>query len=460
MKTLNTMACLFAIAAASAALAGGPGGGGGHGGSGGHAGGGHGGVGGADNVKCNGGIFSLFASKHDEVADTYAGPQINRLSMNAYDSVANADQLREALLHFLDQDEPTTASALRKALSELNWVKVTDLSSPVDTGLSISAWDKILEGCSREQVAKQDFDVVDAQGRTRIRYVPEKLGQYPVLVQALAELHEARLHIAFVNAGKPANPDVPALEDEARAELARIWSLPGLNPAMLTEVVQDNGWSREVVMKAGFNILDRYLRQDDTLFSAQLPESDRSQVQSYSDAIAMYGDVNRKAACDMPLIDYAMTRQLEGTGDVAYAPASQAAKMMIDHGADLEAKDLYGRTPIIVATIRDIIRDSAKVLHDDDFMVEALRKAGADINFAWCRPGSLAGEPALTPLDVAKKLHAGRVSKMLEKLGAKRGKKIGAKCESTVPQVTSDVRKAAQCELIQGRLLWYGKTDL
>ena len=116
--------------------------------------------------------------------------------------------------------------------------------------------------------------------------------------------------------------------------------------------------------------------------------------------------------------------------DVAIYADLHSVQVLLDHGADLNAADPLGRTPLMYAARSDA--PSAEV-------VKLLLKRGADVN---AKDGHAnAGDMGWTALDMAKQNGNTAVITVLEKAGAKPG---GMPREVLTPRLNNEIRASIQ----------------
>jgi ankyrin repeat protein len=112
----------------------------------------------------------------------------------------------------------------------------------------------------------------------------------------------------------------------------------------------------------------------------------------------------------------------------------KSVRMMLDHGADVNAYDPLGRTPLMYAVISDALSlDVVKLLVD----------RGADVNAKSRHPNS--GDSGITVLDIAKRNGDLRIIDFLVKSGAKETAEPPA--PTLKPRQNNTIRKAIQDSL-------------
>ena len=116
--------------------------------------------------------------------------------------------------------------------------------------------------------------------------------------------------------------------------------------------------------------------------------------------------------------------------EVAIYADLHSVQVLLDHGADANAPDPLGRTPLMYAARSDA--PSAEV-------VKLLLEHGADVNAKDTHPN--AGDQGWTALDMAKQNGNTAVVAMLEKAGAKSG---GMPHEVLTPRLNNEIRASIQ----------------
>lgn len=121
--------------------------------------------------------------------------------------------------------------------------------------------------------------------------------------------------------------------------------------------------------------------------------------------------VMTKCSACLDLIAPALTDKSIFTGslqDIAVLGDMRAVRVMLDHGADVNAYDMFGRTPLMYAAISDRFPlDEVQLLID----------RGADVNARDRHEKS--GDEGLAVIDIAKRNGDSAIVKLLEKSGAR-----------------------------------------
>jgi hypothetical protein len=111
----------------------------------------------------------------------------------------------------------------------------------------------------------------------------------------------------------------------------------------------------------------------------------------------------------------------------------KAVRLMLDHGADVNAFDPFGRTPLMYAAISDVLPVD---------VVKLLIERGADVNAK--NKHTKAGDAGLTVLDIAKQNGNTPIVDLLVKSGAKGSVETA---EMARPRGGNSIRKAVQDSL-------------
>jgi hypothetical protein len=384
------------------------------------------GGGGGDAVGCNGGIFTVFTGDMNPIVSDLLTPNKNSFPHSYFNRLDHQIVL-EAILKFLDQSNPAQGKEVREALRKITFTKVSKLES-IDTGVKVNPLSKIFLGCSRKQIAIQDFNK-PSSGLATVRLHKKRFESLYVFDQAVLKVHEA-----FIFIGHTKHSNLKSLEIEARSNVSVLFNSAGFNAFVIPDVIRQSGLEAKD-LDANLVRLFRFFQANEGLIY-----SNANAQRMFEDLLDAGMNPNATVNCRMPILHSTLIsgRSYAAGGDMPWSFAT-AALSLIGRNAQVDARDWYGRTPLHLAVMRG------------DETVNALLHAGADINATWCRRGRPAGEWAKTPLDIVSQReyippfsHVYAVYGELRELGAKTGEELGVKCPAT-PELTRAEKKSENC---------------
>jgi len=225
--------------------------------------------------------------------------------------------------------------------------------------------------------------------------------------------------------------EVNAKSDDMRTPLMIAARHPGNAPVV--KLLLDHGANPNPNAKPeqeGCPLLDAITASDAEMTKLLLARGANGQA---AGEMGMYMAVGSNCPGCIDLIAAKVTKKEVFTAalqDVAIYADLHSIQVLLDHGADVNAADPLGRTPLMYAARSDA--PSAEV-------VKLLLERGADVNMKDAHAN--AGDVGWTALDMAKQNGNTAVVAMLEKAGAKSG---GMPREVLTPRLNNEIRASIQ----------------